>query len=142
MNEKFISYFKKKEKTTYWVSKETGIPYTTLSELLNQKIDINKCAAGMVFRLSLYFNCSVENLLNSESLITNVSGVYQNIKYKWIPAQTKGCVQLKIQDYNQEHIIDEGLYAQSRFYSTYKCLTEALIDAYLQQKEVEEMMDD
>lgn len=142
MNEQLITYFKKSEQTIYYTSKRTGIPYTTLSELLNQKIDINKCAAGMVYRLSLYFHCNIENLLNADPLIINTSGTYRQIKYKWVAAQTPGYVQLKIQDHGNELIIDQGRYTQSRFYDMYQGLTEALIDAYIQQKKAEEMIND
>ena len=35
MNDKFKSKMKEKGKTAYAVSKETGIPYTTMNELMN-----------------------------------------------------------------------------------------------------------
>ena len=42
MNEKFIAAVKKAGITGYKLSKKTGIPYTTISELLTGKKDINK----------------------------------------------------------------------------------------------------
>lgn len=140
MNAKFVEQFEKGSKSVYSVSKQTGIPYTTLSELLNGKIDINKCAVGMVYRLSLYFDCRVEDLLNKEPLITNASGTYRKIKYKWEKSQTPGRIQLRIWDRGQEKVIDESTCSQARFYSSYKLLTETVIDAFLQQKQAEELL--
>lgn len=142
MNENFTAYFRKKSESIYTVSKQTGIPYTSLSELVNGKTDINKCAAGMVFRLSLYFNCSVKDLLNQEPLITNVSGTYRKIKYKWMAGKTSDHVQLHVWDHEHEIILDEGMYSQPRFYHAYSDLTEAIIDYYLQQKQAEDMLND
>ena len=52
MNEKFIAAVKKAGITGYKLSKKTGIPYTTISELLTGKKDINKKAAETVLRLA------------------------------------------------------------------------------------------
>lgn len=142
MNENFTAYFRKKSESVYTVSKQTGIPYTSLSELVNGKTDINKCAAGMVFRLSLYFKCNVKDLLNQEPLITNVSGTYRKIKYKWMAGKTPDHVQLHVWDHDCETILDEGMYSQPRFYHAYTDLTEAIIDYYLQQKQAEGMLND
>lgn len=53
MNDKFKSKMKEKGKTAYAVSKETGIPYTTMNELMNDKININRCSARQ-FTFYLY----------------------------------------------------------------------------------------
>lgn len=142
MNEKFVALVQEKSASIYSISKQTGIPYTSLSELLNGKIDINKCAAGMVFRLSLYFNCTIEDLLNQESLISNSSGTYRKIKYKWIMGQNPSYIELHIWDRGYEYILDKGIYAQPRFYRVYNKLTEAIIDIYLEQKKAESMIYD
>lgn len=142
MNKNFNTYFQQKAESLYMISKQTGIPYTSLSELLNGKININKCAASMVYRLSLFFNCNVEDLLNQESLITNVSGTYRRLKYKWIEGTAPGRVQLHVWDHGHEMILDEGFYSQSRFYHIYHQLTEAILDDYLQRKQAEDMMHD
>lgn len=115
MNAKFVEQFEKGSKSVYLTSKQTGIPYTTLSELLNGKIDINKCAVGMVYKLSLYFDCSVEDLLNKEPLITNVSGTYRKIKYKWEKSQTPGRIQLRIWDQGQEKLLTKALVRSQGF---------------------------
>lgn len=63
-NEKFKEKVSERGVSIYHLSKETGIPYTTLNELFNGKTDINKCGSETVYKLSLCFNCSVEELIN------------------------------------------------------------------------------
>ena len=142
MNENFIKYFTKKTKSIYQTSKQTGIPYTTLSELVNKKTDINKCSAVTVFKLSLYFECSVEDLLNPEPLIVNMSGIYRNIKYKWETKNNSKLAYLHIWDNNKEKIIDNGKFYIAKFYLANEIMTEAIIDAYLVEKEAKEMFYD
>lgn len=142
MNENFIKYFTKKTKSIYQASKQTGIPYTTLSELVNKKTDINKCSAVTVFKLSLYFECSVEDLLNPEPLIVNMSGIYRNIKYKWETEENSQLAYLHIWDNNKEKIIDNGKFHIAKFYLANGIMTEAIIDAYLVEKEAKEMFYD
>lgn len=139
MNENFIDLVKNTGKSVYQISRETGIPYTTLSELINEKVDINKCAAGMVHKLTLYLKCSLEDILNREPLITNKSGTYRKIKYKWVPTGN-GTVTLNIKDGPVKKIIDEGKCDQARFYPTFDNMTELVIDYYITQKEVDESL--
>lgn len=139
MNENFIDLVKNTGKSVYQISRETGIPYTTLSELVNEKVDINKCAAGMVHKLTLYLKCSLEDILNREPLIANKSGSYRKIKYKWVPTGN-GTVTLNIKDGSVKKIIDEGKCDQARFYQTFDNMTELVIDYYITQKEVDESL--
>ena len=138
MNEKFIKLVKESGKSIYQISRETGIPYTSLSELMNEKIDINKCAAGMVYKLTLYFDCCLEELLNEEPLIVNKSGTYRKIKYKWKP--TENGIALHIKDGENEKILDTGKYNQARFYKSFTTMTEMIIDYYIMQKEIDEKL--
>ena len=137
MNENFIDLIKNTDKLIYQISRETGILYITLSELVNERVDINKCAAGMVHKLTLYLKCSIEDILNREPLITNKSGTYRKIKYKWTPTKN-GTVILNIKDGPVKKIIDEGKCDQARFYPTFDNMTELVIDYYITQKEVDE----
>lgn len=136
MNENFIDLMKNTGKSIYQISRETGIPYTTLSELVNKKVNINKCAAGMVHKLTLYLKCSIEDILNREPLIANKSGTYRKIKYKWVPTEN-GTVTLNIKDGQTKKIIDESKCDQTRFYQTFDNMTELIIDYYITQKEVD-----
>lgn len=134
MNGKFIRKIEETGKTIYNISKETGIPYTTLSDLIREKTGINKASAETVYLLSLYLNCPVADILDEFPLIRNVSGKYRNIKYKW---EFQNKMELHIWDGNVEKIISNG-YAcnQERFFTSYKLMTEMLIDYYLEEKEI------
>lgn len=83
MNEKLIEKLTKKGKTIYAISKESGIPYTTLRELSCQKTHINKCAADTVLILSLYLNCDMKDLLDPVPLVANSCGTHMGVKYQW-----------------------------------------------------------
>ena len=48
------------------LSKESGLPYTTVSELVNGKKTLGKCSAETVLRIARTLGTSVENLLVSE----------------------------------------------------------------------------
>ncbi|MBP5756951.1 MAG: hypothetical protein J6W39_05155, partial [Spirochaetales bacterium] len=47
-------------------SKETGLPYTPVSELVNGKKSLGKCSAETVYRLAKGLQTTVEGLLLSE----------------------------------------------------------------------------
>lgn len=49
------------------VAKESGIPYSTISELINGKKALNRCTAGTVYSLAKYFDTTMEELLVSEN---------------------------------------------------------------------------
>jgi len=49
------------------ISAESGIPYSTVLELVNGKKSLGKCNAETVFALAKYFNTTVEDLLVSDS---------------------------------------------------------------------------
>ena len=54
---------KEKDMTMYQCSKLSGIPYTTISEVVRGKTRIEKCSAETVYKLSKVLNTSVETLL-------------------------------------------------------------------------------
>ena len=70
-------------KTLYRICKETGIPYTTLSELATGKKAINNIAAETVYKLCVYFVCDVKDILNDVNCGNNVSGNYRGYRYLW-----------------------------------------------------------
>lgn len=49
------------------LSRESGLPYTTVSEIANGKKSIEKCSAGTVYSLACALGTTVENLLVSEN---------------------------------------------------------------------------
>ena len=83
MNNNLLRYINKSNKSVYRISKETGIPYTILSELVTGKKSINKIASETVCKLCIYFGCSIEDLMNDFIFFNNISGKYHGKKYKW-----------------------------------------------------------
>lgn len=134
MNQKFSDMIKHTDKSIYVISKETGIPYTTLNDLYNGKCSINKCSSETVFLLSLYLQCNVEDLLNEFPLINGISGKYRNVKYYW-KYDIKNKMELHILKRNEDIVIDSGsMFSQSRFYKENRRMTERLIDYYLEEE--------
>lgn len=134
-NVNFSQYCSKSGETIYAISHATGIPYTTLSELKNNKLNINQCAFDTIARLAAFFNCTPESLVNPTQLMKNISGKYRGIAYRWIVTD----------DRSELHILDDGLdlvlqksqkLTQPRFYHAYSATALCLIDIYLEQKEV------
>ena len=128
------------EKSLYAVSHATGIPYTTISKLSRGLLDINKCSGDVIYSLSLYFRCSMEDLLNPVQMMTGISGTYRKIKYYWKQENDKTA--LYITDNEKEKKIDEGNYSQKRFYDMYPLLAENMIDLYISDKETEKLLYD
>lgn len=127
-------------KSGYAISKETGVPYTTISELINGKININKCSCETIFLFSLYLQCDMEELLNEFPLINGVSGKYRNYKYYW-KYDDINKMELHVIDKKNDIIIDSGsLFSQARFYKETERMTELLIDYYLEEKEAVKML--
>lgn len=54
---------KEKNMSIYQCSKLSGIPYTTLSEVVRRKTNIGKCTAEMVYKLAKLLGVTVEELL-------------------------------------------------------------------------------
>ena len=54
---------KEKSITKYRLSKLTGIPYTTISDICSGKADIRRCSADTVYRISEALGMTVEEIL-------------------------------------------------------------------------------
>ena len=57
------SILKEKNMTIYQCAKLSGVPYTTLSEVIRGKTRMEKCSAETVYRLSKVLNVSMEDLM-------------------------------------------------------------------------------
>lgn len=51
--------------SVYQCAKESKVPYTTLSDLVNGKSNIRKCSAETVYKLSKVFHVTMEELLGN-----------------------------------------------------------------------------
>lgn len=54
---------KKQNISKYQLSKNSGVPYTTLSDIISGKSQLEKCSAETVYKLSKELNVSMEELL-------------------------------------------------------------------------------
>ena len=54
---------KQKNMSVYQCAKQSGIPYTTVSELVRGKTKLEKCTAEVVYRLSKLLDISMERLI-------------------------------------------------------------------------------
>ena len=61
-----------RNETIYNVSKKTGIPYSTLSDLVMEKTDIKNVQARQLYRLSKYLNLSMEYLYENKDDIKTI----------------------------------------------------------------------
>lgn len=61
----FEEKLREKNMTIYQCAKMSGIPYTTLSEVVRGKTRLEKCSAETVYRLSQFFNVTMEDLMRS-----------------------------------------------------------------------------
>lgn len=67
----------KKNITVYKLSQETGIPYATIRDIINGKVDISKCQIGNIERIADALNLSIDKtykLLKQEQHLGRVKG--------------------------------------------------------------------
>lgn len=132
MNENFTKMVRTSGKSLYKINKETGIPYTTLSELFTGKKSVNHIAAQTVYKLCLYFNCDMSELLNNVFIMDNISGVYEGYKYIW-----KNNV-LSINDKNKHiHTFNLESINTKHPFKFAKCYAESVIDELIIDEEEE-----
>ena len=55
-------YFDSLRRSLYSIAKESGVPYSTLNDLVNGKVRISECKAGMLRKLSITLGISMDEL--------------------------------------------------------------------------------
>ena len=55
----------KQNLTKYRLSKESGVPQATINDICSGKTDLDKCAAGTLYRIAKALGVSVEDILES-----------------------------------------------------------------------------
>lgn len=58
------NYLKENNISVYAVSRGSGIPYTTLNELVNGKKNIEECSLKTIEKIAGFFNVTVDTMLN------------------------------------------------------------------------------
>ena len=140
MNDKFIELVKTSGKTAYKISKETGIPYTTVNELCNGKTNINNVTAETVLKLSIYLECNITDLLNDFSILDGYSGKYKGYSFKW--KSTKDGIELLIKTKEKYTVIykENRILIDSDYNKTKEILSKVIIDAYDEQVQGEKLL--
>ncbi len=60
--------FEGKGITKYRLAKDSGVPLTTVNDILSGKSDLEKCAAGTIYRIAKVLGVSVEEILESVNI--------------------------------------------------------------------------
>jgi len=60
-----IEQLEKLRMTKYRLSKDSGVPQTTINDICSGKADLEKCAAGTLYRLAKVLGVSIEEILES-----------------------------------------------------------------------------
>lgn len=138
-NKNFNQQLARSGASMYKISKRSGVPYTTLSRLKNNLLDMNSCSYETVARLAVYFHCSVADITNPVEILRNCSGTYGGFHYRWEVRDGKEI--LHITDNGEDVILRtaSGL-TQVRFADAYIAMTENYIDIYKKKKEVEKLL--
>ena len=55
----------KKKITKYRLSKDSGVPQATINDICSGKTDLEKCAAGTLYRIAKTLEITVEDILES-----------------------------------------------------------------------------
>ena len=55
----------KKKITKYRLSKDSGVPQATINDICSGKTDLEKCAAGTLYRIAKTLGITVEDILES-----------------------------------------------------------------------------
>ena len=58
---------KKQNMTKYRLSKESGVPQATINDICSGKTDLEKCAAGTLYRIAKVLGVYIEEILEYRS---------------------------------------------------------------------------
>ena len=83
MNSSFKLIFNNSGMSMYSLAKNTGLPYTTINRLVNEKLDINDCNAAAVYKIAKALGVTMEQLVRNYDFLTGTEGEYLGVKYKW-----------------------------------------------------------
>ena len=70
MNSGFKEALRGSGMSIYSLAKQTDVPYTTINRLVNERMSINNCNAGAVFKIASALGVRMEDLMNNEQVYT------------------------------------------------------------------------
>ena len=105
MNDKFKQKLNESGLSVYALSRISGIPYTTVSEIKNCKTSINKCSLYTVYKLAAALCCAPDDITDEILYLDGTEAVYKGICYKWKCDDTS---KIRFTNNGQEVTIDFG----------------------------------
>lgn len=66
MNSRFKEALDDSGMSMYSLAKQTGVPYTTINRLVNEKLSVNNCNAGAIFKIAYALGVRMEDLMDNE----------------------------------------------------------------------------
>ena len=132
VNDNFNNVYLDSGLSMYSLSRRSGVPYTTINEIRNSKIDINLCAAGTVTKIAAALGTDTQSIMNPVRLLDGVRGKYRNVSYFW---KDDAATVLNISTEGIDYTIETGKqYRIPRWREYYDILAEWLIDDWLEKK--------
>ena len=139
MNNNFVKAFHESGMSVYRLSKQSGVPYTNIYELVHNKKNINLRPAETIRRIAGVLGCSVEQLLNPIHYMDGISGKLYGISFTW---RYEGKMVLHLRDGKAHAVLETGLQmTDMNRRRIYEGVTDAYIQQYLKQKAIREHME-
>ncbi len=135
MNSSFKLILKNSGMSMYGLAKNTGLPYTTINRLVNEKLDINDCNAAAVYKIAKALGVTMEQLVRNYDFLTGTEGKYLGVKYKWTKDNENHQL-LVLVDREQEVVAWQGrkLLTKTDNRYLYRLMVEQVVENYLNHK--------
>ena len=135
MNDKLIRKLNQLNQSIYAISKESGIPYTTLNELKNKKTSVNNISAEKAYKLCLYLGCTLDEILDDVYLYNNLCGSYHGYSYSWKQNHKKTAVTVTNKNDKKKITKSFSEIISTNPYKFAKAYPETLIDKHIKEME-------
>ena len=139
MNENYNQALERSGLSMYAVSRMSGVPYTTVNEIHNKKIDINQCASATLFRLASALGAEPGAVINPIRYLDGTTGRCRGITYTW--SYDNGS-RITFQYEGEEVTLNTGkdynVPGRTRFYND---IAEWMIQDYIEEKKLQEEAD-
>ena len=137
MNERIIRLFRESGLSKYALAQRSGVPYTTVNEILNARTDINRCASETVFRLASVLRAPPETVINDIHILDGHKGKHRGLRYtlrfngEYMDILFRYGKEDVVLSTGQKYRIPEG-------HDDYLTFAEWRIDEYIDKREFEE----
>ena len=137
MNEKFKELYKKQNISMYALAAKTGLPYTTINNLFNDKLDINHVAVEAVYKIAIVLQCEIKDIMNPVQIMNNAKGCYRKIRYQWVCKQGENA-EIQLQHNGNKVLINmDNTFNKESSRQYYDYFAEMAIDRYLERLKFE-----